>query len=125
MDQASKKYFVTYSAGSKVSLVALASAESIIDNAARELQREKSTFEALAGVVPIKNALGVAVPVTPFTVVEKLMLAVTKLNQKGPTYATFPASAGGARAFIEAADRNDCGNKARSLVSRAGIDPMK
>ena len=125
MDQASKKYFVIYSAGSKVSLVALATAESIIDNAARELRRENSSFEALAGVVPSKNAQGVVEPVTPFTVTEKMLLAIKKLNEKGRTYATFPASPGGARAFIEAADRNDCANKARSLVSRAGIEAMK
>ena len=125
MNAASKKYFVIYSAGSKVSLVALASAASIIDNAARELRRENSAFEALAGIVPIKNAQGVVEPVAPFTVVEKLILAVKKLNEKSRTYATFPASPGGARAFIEAADRQDCGIKARSLVRRAGIDPMK
>ena len=125
MNQASQKYFVIYSAGSKVSLVALASAASIIDNAARELRRENSSFEALAGVVPIKNAQGMVEPVAPFTIIEKLMLAIKKLNEKGRTYATFPASPGGARAFIEAAERNDCANKARSLVSRADVDPMK
>ena len=125
MNQASKKYFVIYSAGSKVSLVALASAESIIDNADRELRRENSSFEALAGVVPSKNAQGVVEPMTPFTVTEKIMLAIKKLNEKGRTYATFPATPGGARAFIEAADRIDCGSKAHRLVERSGIELMK
>ena len=125
MNQSSKKYFVIYSAGSKVSLVALASAESIIDNAVRELRREGRTFEDLAGIVPIKNDKGVIEPIVPFTVADQMKLSVVKLNQNGRTYATFPASPGGARAFIEAADKSDCGRQARVLVGRAGIEPLK
>ena len=125
MDQASKKYFVIYSAGSNVSLVALASATSIIDNANRELRREDSSFEALAGIVPTKNAQGVVEPVAPFTILEKMMLAVKKLSEKGRTYATFPASPGGARAFVGAADRKDCGIHARRLVERSGVELMR
>lgn len=125
MDQASKKYFVIYSAGSKVSLVAFASDASIIDNAERELRRESCSFAKMANVVQTKNAKGVLEPIAPFTVTEKLMLSVKKLNDRDRAYAIFPASPVGAKAFIEEAEKKDCGRDARKLVARSGIEPMK
>lgn len=125
MDQESKKYFVIYSAGSKVSLVAFASEASIIENAERELRRESCSFASMANVFRTKNAKGVIEPIVPFTVKEKLMLSVKKLSDRGRAYAIFPASPGGARAFLEEAEKKACGRDARRLIAKSGIEPMK
>ena len=120
----SPPYFVLYSNTSRYGKaglrprVMLTFDKTIIEAAAREMNRSGESLEDMAGVEWIEDADGSMQPARELTYDEVLALSVEKLDDDGRLYEIFSTDEEGALDFIEAAEHYGLDNEARAIVEK-------
>jgi hypothetical protein len=114
-------YFVIYSNTSRNSTAGLRPRvmwtfdNTIVEEAAREMNFIGESLEDMAGIERIEDAAGNIRPARELTHDEVLALSIEKLGDDGRLYATFSTDEAGTADFIEAAEHHGLGDEARAV----------